>query len=119
MNNTTPDAQDIEKGKTIAILSYITLIGWVIAYIMHTNTQTKFGAFHLRQALGLMIITIATYVISFGFIFISYYLFAAFRLVNVGVFVLIIMGIINAANGKMKAVPVLGDFFDKTFSGIN
>jgi uncharacterized membrane protein len=118
-NTAIPDTQDIESGKTIAILSYITLIGWIIAYVMHTSTKTKFGAFHIRQALGLMVLGIGIFVISFGFLFISYYLYYIFRLVNLAVFVMAIMGIVNAANGKMQKVPLLGDFFDKTFSGIN
>ncbi|CAN5336241.1 hypothetical protein BH09BAC5_BH09BAC5_17700 [soil metagenome] len=117
MENNT-DVADIEKGKVVAILSYITFVGWLVAYLMNNNSSSKFGAFHLRQSLGLMIIGVGVFVISFGFLFFSWYLYAGLRFINVGVLVLVIMGIINAANGKTQTLPVVGEFFDKTFSGI-
>ena len=32
-----------EDGKTIAIISYITLIGWIIALVMHQSNKTSLG----------------------------------------------------------------------------
>ncbi len=122
MENTSspsPDAQDIAKGKTIAILSYCTLIGWIIAFVMHGNEKTKFGAYHLRQGLGLMCIGLVIFIISFMFIFMMPALYFGFRLLNLGILALAIMGIMNANNGKAEPMPLIGDFFDKLFSGIN
>ena len=45
-----------DNGKTIAIISYITLIGWIIALIMHNNNKTELGAYHIRQMLGIMLL---------------------------------------------------------------
>ncbi len=39
--------------KTVAIISYITLFGWIIATVLHNNNKTELGAFHIRQTLGL------------------------------------------------------------------
>ena len=66
-----------------------------------------------------MILGVGIYVISFGLLFFSYTMYHLFSFINIGVFALAIMGIINAANGKTQAIPILGDFFDKMFSGIN
>ncbi len=41
------------EDKTVAILSYITIIGFIAAIIMHQNHKTQLGAFHLRQMLGM------------------------------------------------------------------
>ena len=44
-----------DQSKTVAILSYITPIGWVIALILNQSKKTELGSFHIRQALLLMI----------------------------------------------------------------
>lgn len=38
------------QGKTIAIVSYITVIGWIIAVIMNQEKQNAFAKFHIKQA---------------------------------------------------------------------
>ena len=54
MEQTTTD-----NGKTIAIIAYITLIGWIIALVMHNNNKTALGAYHIRQMLGIMLLGLA------------------------------------------------------------
>ena len=49
MNNT------IEEGKSIAITSYILIIGVLIAMSMNSENKNSFASFHIRQALGLFI----------------------------------------------------------------
>ncbi len=49
MNN-----QTVNEGKTIAIISYLTFIGTIIAFIMNQNKQNSFASFHIRQTVGLM-----------------------------------------------------------------
>ena len=41
--------------KTVAIAAHITLIGWVIALVMHSNNKSVFSSFYLRQTLGIML----------------------------------------------------------------
>lgn len=100
--------------KTIAIVAYITLIGFVVALIMNSNNKSELGSFHIRQSLGIFILAFAS-----GFIMIipilgwivgaAGYVFA---------FVLWILGLISAVNGELKPVPVLGDKFNEWFKGI-
>jgi uncharacterized membrane protein len=96
------------QGKTVAILSYITIIGWIIALVMHNNDKSALGAFHLRQGIGLFLTgLILSFIPVLGWI------------VSLGVFILWILGLIAAINGEMKPVPLVGEFYQKTFAGLN
>ena len=117
-NPQTPD-NDVEQGKTIAIVSYITLIGWIIAIIMHQSQKTKFGAYHLRQSLGLFIFAVGAAVSIMILGFILPFLFFLSPIINIGVLVLLIIGIINASNGKATPLPLIGSLCDKMLSGIS
>lgn len=113
--NTSNSSED----KAVAILSYITLIGFIIAIVLHGNNKTRLGSFHLKQALGLMLFSIGVW---FAFIIIAFIplinmlLFLIAPLTWLGILVLIIMGIINAANGEMKPLPLVGTLFEKWFA---
>src|SRR5699024_490588 len=54
----------IERNKTIAILAYITFIGWVIAVVMNHEKKEPFASFHIRQMLGICCTAVAIGVIS-------------------------------------------------------
>lgn len=124
MENPAPTPQQPAKddGKTIAIVSYLTLIGWIIAYVMHGSNKTKIGAYHLRQSLGLGIIGVGLWILSLVFIFIPYLGFIMYWLINIsflGLLVFWILGLVAAANGEEKPVPVLGEMIQKLLAGIN
>lgn len=92
-------------GKTIAI----------IAFVMNNEKKNAFASFHIRQSLGL-----ALFGFSLSFIMIIPIL--GWIIGFVGFFVLLflwIVGIINAANGKEKSVPLLGKKFKEWFKNIN
>lgn len=105
------------NSKTIAILSYITLIGWIIALIMegNENPKTSLAGFHLRQSLGIMLTGIVGEIVLTMLPFIGWILLPLF---GIGIFILWILGLISAINGEEKPVVLLGDFYQKTFSGI-
>ncbi len=46
------------NGKTVAIISYLTLIGWIVALIMNNNNKSELGSFHIRQMLGVLIVAV-------------------------------------------------------------
>ncbi|WP_304141758.1 hypothetical protein [Mesoflavibacter zeaxanthinifaciens] len=102
-----------EEGKTLAVVSYLTIIGSVIAIIMNNEKKNEFTAFHNRQGLGLclMYMIIGYFISQFDNMQIS----VAFW---VGMGLLFFYGIINAINGKMQAVPLVGPFFQRIFSSI-
>jgi uncharacterized membrane protein len=112
------------EDKTIGILAYITLIGFIVALVLNQNKQgeeKRFGAFHLRQALGLIICAIGVFIVfailSTIFMMISFSLLAIVSLFStliwLGFLALLIVGIINAANGTFKEIPLIGTLSSK------
>ncbi|HTO37999.1 MAG TPA: hypothetical protein VL021_06215 [Brumimicrobium sp.] len=101
-----------EKNTAIGIIAYITLIGFIIAFIMNAPKEGKekrFGAFHLRQGLGLGIIQAVIVVISNLLTNLSIISISG-NLINILFLILAVIGIINAAKGEMKVLPVFGEF---------
>ena len=107
---------DATGDKTTAIVSYLTLIGFIVAVLMHSTKKTRLGAYHLRQSLGLMLsaIAIAFSVAIMAFIPIVGWL--AGLAAWLGLFALWVMGLLAAINGEEKPVPVLGVHFQKWFA---
>ncbi len=103
-------------GKTIAIVSYLWLVGWVIALIMHNNNKSELGAFHLRQTLGLMILWFCVWVINVVLVLMDIPFVG--WIFSLALFVLWLLGFIGAIQGEKKLIPVLGEQFQDWFKGI-
>ena len=103
----------VKEGKTIAIISYITIIGTLIAFIMNQNKHNYFASFHIRQALGVFLTGV---IVSFIQRFTHFDWFDA--ILGIGVFILWIIGLIGAIQGEEKRVPLLGDQFQEWFRNI-
>ncbi|MFB9057876.1 hypothetical protein ACFFU9_14110 [Mariniflexile ostreae] len=103
--------QDTEEGKGLAIISYLTIIGTIIALFMNNDKKNNFAAFHIRQALGLWLtyFILAWLVSGFDnwFATLGFWIFFG---------ILFIYGFINAVSGKAQVVPALGNLFQKWFS---
>ncbi len=102
----------VEAGKTMGIISYITLIGTIIAYVMNNDKKNTFAAFHIRQNIGLNLL----YLIN-SFLVYRFFDWLA-GIIGILLFVLWIIGLIGAAKGEEKRVPLLGDQFQDWFKGI-
>ena len=100
----TTSNDDIEKYKTIAAVSYILFF---IPLLMEGAKESKFALFHANQSLILLIVAIAGNVIL-GIIPVVGWMIAP--LFGIAVFVLWVMGLLNALNGKMQPLPILGGF---------
>ena len=125
--NTPPPTGD--NGKTAGIISYLTIIGWLIAFLaMHKDNKTELGSYQLRQTL---LFHIASIIISwalawiFGAILLSSGLVSGLMLIStlnwvvrIGLFVLWLIGFIGAVNGEKKPIPLIGDKAQTMFSGI-
>lgn len=111
---TEPTGSVNSEGKTIAIISYITIIGLIVAFVMNANKKIPFASYHIRQSLGIGLLGLALSVVGvipvLGWI------------INIiGFFVLIylwIMGLINAINERRRPVPWFGEKFEEWFKGI-
>ncbi len=101
------------NGRTLAIVAHITIIGWVIAFVTNSKEKNDLATFYIRQLLGLHIISAGLFLISltpFGFIS---------TILNVLVFILIIISLLNAINETMNPLPIIGEYFQEWFKTIN
>ena len=115
-NTTTNTEQTLQTndGKTIAVIAYLTVIGLIIAYVMNNDKKTKFGAYHIRQSIGLAATGLALGIV--GLIPILGWIVSI-----IGTLLLIymwIMGLVNAMNEKKKPLPFFGKKFEEWFKSI-
>jgi uncharacterized membrane protein len=119
MDTTVPPSQAavagaITEDKTVAILCYVTILGFIAAIFMHQTRKTQLGGFHLRQMLGLVltgvvggiggVVPILGWIVSF--------------LVVIGLLVLWFLGLLSALKGDMRPVPILGEHYQRWFAGV-
>lgn len=105
--------------KTISIISYITIIGWVIAYVIYKGGEnSSLARFHLKQSLGLGIVGLLVSIISMIVVPIVPAISIVFTVLSLIILVLWILGIINAVNENEKPLPLIGGMFTDKFSFI-
>ncbi|MCJ8293931.1 MAG: hypothetical protein MJK15_05945 [Colwellia sp.] len=86
----------------VAVISYFTLIGWVVAMVIYDKHQSTLASFHLRQSLGLIITgAILSLIPLVGWI------------LNIGVLLAWVIGLYSAIRGQEYKVPLLGDFYQQ------
>ncbi len=104
----------IEEGKNAAIISYITIIGTVIAFFINNDKKNPFASFHIRQALGINLTYFALgYFIGY---FDSWLISSAYWTF---IFVLWLYGFLGALQGEQKIVPLVGEWYQKIFKNLN
>lgn len=105
--------------KTLAIISYISIIGWLIAYFQYKDKEKDpFVTYHLKQSLGIAIVSIIL-AVALNIIAGMVPALAVLSIVQLVILVLWIVGIVNAANEKMKPVPLVGAMFEDKFAFLN
>lgn len=97
------DPEDINKNKIFAILAYF---GILVLVPIFAAKDSKFAKFHANQGLLLFIAEIAGSVISIIPILGTLVSFV----VSIACFALAIIGIINAAKGEAKELPIIGKY---------
>lgn len=100
----TPPIQTVAEDKTAAILSYITVIGFIIAIVLQGQKKTRLGAYHLRQSLGIYLVGVVSGVLAF----IPVIGWVLMPVVWLGLVVVWVMGLIAAAQGRLTPVPLIG-----------
>lgn len=113
-----PQQPGADNGKIVAILSYCTLIGFIIAIVLHSSNKTRLGGYHLRQALGMIIFGFALGITLMLLTIIIWPLVFITPFVWLGMLILLILGIVNAANEQEKPVPLIGKMFEKMLSSV-
>lgn len=94
---------DIEKNKVMGILAYIIFFIPLLA-----AKDSPFAKFHANQGLVLFLVAVVINVVGSIIPLIGWLLILP--LGNLLIFVLAIIGIINAAKGESKRLPITGKF---------
>ncbi|MDD3498376.1 MAG: DUF4870 domain-containing protein [Candidatus Moranbacteria bacterium] len=105
--NTGGGDNDVEKNKLMAIVGYIFPILFFIPLVTEAK-DSPFAKFHANQQLILLIFAIAVNIIGSILPIIGWFLILPIGSIMILVFV--IMGVINASQGKTKALPLIGGF---------
>jgi uncharacterized membrane protein len=98
-----PEQKDTSSNTLMAVLCYFGIL--VLIPLVTDAKNDPFVKFHIKQGLALLIV----YVICFIFLMIP----VIGWLLGIFLFVLFIMGVINAATGKQNSLPVIGQLADK------
>lgn len=112
------NAEEIEEGKAMAVLSYVlSLAGlpfFIIPLIMRNN---DFALYHAKQCLMIWIVGIVGSAIG-GIL--TVICIGVIVLLAVGIYLLVItiMGIINSAKGEAIPLPLIGSYAEEWFKGI-
>ena len=91
--------------KTTSWVSYITFIGWIVAYCAGDKEGAKF---HLNQSLIIWIGYLCVFLAAFILAFIPVLGWIVTWAAYIFLFVMWIMGLINAINQEEKELPLIG-----------
>jgi uncharacterized membrane protein len=120
-STTDYDAKDVADNKIMALLSYL---GILVLIPMFAAQNSKFARYHVKQGFNLFLAYIAYAIVNYllGMIRVTRYVWGIpYRttpgiivficwLIGIPLFVLSILGIINAVQGKAKELPIIGKF---------
>ncbi len=101
LETNTTHANDVQENKLVAILGYILFFIPLLA-----AKDSAFARYHANQGLNLLLLCIAVNIIGYAIPFIGWLIILPIG--SIVVFVFFILGIINAANGQMKPLPLIG-----------
>lgn len=119
LNNTADttaefDANDVTQNKAMAILAYL---GPLVLIPIFAAKGSKFARYHSNQGLLLLIActawSIVYSIINWIILAISwrlYFISSIIGIFSIVFIVLAVIGIVNAANGKAKELPVIGKY---------
>lgn len=95
-----------EKEKSNGIIAYITIIGFIIAFIQNQEQKSEYVNFHIRQMIGIIVCSFVWVIPFLGWI------------LGLGVMVMWIMGVMGAMSGERKPVPIVGEHFQEWFKSV-
>lgn len=112
----TPAAADVDKNKVMGILAYLGIL-WLVPLL--AAKDSPFARYHCNQGLVLILGSIAGWIVNIVLdmvlVFIPVLGWILMFLLHfgliIGILVLAVMGIINAANGVCKPLPLIGNRF--------
>lgn len=103
--------KSVEEGKVCAILAWIFPVGLIWYLVDEKMKKNEFAKFHVQQSLVLAIVSVLVNVVGGIVPLIGWFLIIPFG--NLIIFILWIIGIIGAASGTKKELPVIGKYGSK------
>ena len=99
------DPNDAEQNKVMAIIAYILFF---VPLLAGAHNKSPFVKYHTNQGTVLFLFSLAAQIVAsvLVVVVIGCLLMPLFSLASLA---LLVMGIINAANGKMKPLPLIGN----------
>ncbi len=91
-------SSSFDTERIFGALSYLHIIGWIIAYFLTNKNQSRFMKTHLNQGL----------VINAAILLGNYIPFVG-GIIRIAAFVLALIGIYYSATGQDKKLPYIGD----------
>lgn len=103
---------EVNEQKLYAILGYIIPFLFFLPLVMESSKNNQFARFHANQQLILLIILVGIefFLTNILHQMIGFGAYTFMPLIHLALLVLVIMGVINAAQGEMKELPVVGRF---------
>jgi len=100
----TPDPMDVEQNKIMAVIAYLVCLSVVPLFLAK---DSPYARFHTNQGMVLLIGWTLTYFVQM----ISHGFFIAFITggIQLCLLVLALLGILNASQGKMRRLPIIGE----------
>lgn len=111
------NSEHIQKpidGKSIAIISYLTFIGLIIALLLNSQNKISFAAYHIRQSIGLMLTALVSSFINLLPI-VGWLLYIPILVV---LMIMWFRGLMNAINHKEQPLPFLGERYSDWFKNL-
>ncbi|MBJ2172852.1 DUF4870 domain-containing protein [Aureibaculum sp. A20] len=105
------DQNTIDEGKTMGIIAYIFGLGTLIAWFMNKDKNNAFAAYHIRQGVKLFILTFVIYIVV-NILIRTTHIWSLSYLQYIPL-IFIVLGVMNANNGKTEPLPVIGTIGDK------
>lgn len=97
------DPEDVDKNRVFAILAYIIFFIPLLA-----ARESRFAMYHANQGLILFLAALALNIVGTIVPVIGW--FIILPLGNLAVLACVVLGIINAAQGQLKQLPLIGRF---------
>ncbi len=93
---------DEEVARFVSVITYVTLIGWLVSLFIYGQNKSSLARFHIRQALGLIVTSgILSFIPFIGW----------FLALVIAVFWFIAM--VHAFKGECYPIPLIGAFFQE------
>lgn len=97
-------------GKPNTVMAIIAYILFFVPLLTGDAKKDDYVKYHTKQGLVLFLLVVLVNIIDWVMPF--YFWWTISRLLSLGVLVLFIIGIVNAANGKKAPLPIIGGFAD-------